>query len=356
MDRLTPERAGRILEGIRSARVLVVGDLMLDRYIVGAVDRISPEAPVPVVLVEEESAAVGGAANVAANVAALGASCRVVGCVGRDAAGELLQAELAALGIATDGLVLTDERPTTVKTRILARRQQVVRVDRETEADASPGLCEALSDAVAASASESDILVAEDYNKGVLVPRVIRAVLEAAMGRGIPAVVDPKRRNFFAYPGATVFKPNAKELADAVGDQIHPDDPAWMEATRIRLACRNLLLTLGDRGMALQSAAEGHIRIPTVARSVYDVSGAGDIVTAVMALGIAAGASVVEAALLASHAAAVGVGKAGVAAVTPDEILCHVQVHQELHPIRPSPFDTNPQHATRRAREGQEEP
>ncbi len=333
MDRLTPERAGRILDGIREARVLVVGDLMLDRYIVGAVDRISPEAPVPVVLVEEESATVGGAANVAANVAALGAFCRVVGCVGRDAPGETLRTGMAALGIATDGLVLTDERPTTVKTRIVARRQQVVRVDRETEADASPELAVVLAGVVRDSAAECDVVVAEDYNKGVLVPAVIRALLEAAETSGIPAVVDPKRRNFFAYPGATVFKPNAKELSDAMGDRLHPDDPAWMEATRSRLACRHLLLTLGERGMALQGAEEGHVRIPTVARSVYDVSGAGDIVTALMGLGLGAGASVVEAALLASHAAAVGVGKAGVAPVTSAEILEHVQAHQELRPL-----------------------
>ena len=330
MERLTPERAGWILDGVRGVRVLVVGDLMLDRYIVGAVDRISPEAPVPVVRVEEESATVGGAGNVAANVTALGASARVVGCVGRDAAGELLRTELAALGIATDGLVPTDERPTTVKTRILARRQQVVRVDRETDDDASPALADALARVAGAFVAESDVLVAEDYNKGVLVPGVIRAALAAAAARAIPVVVDPKRRNFFAYPGATVFKPNAKELADAMGDRLHPDDPRWMEATRERLACRNLLLTLGDRGMALQCADGGHVRIPTVARSVYDVSGAGDIVTAVMALGIAGGASVVEAALLAGHAAAVGVGKAGVAAVTPGEILEHVRTHQEL--------------------------
>lgn len=333
MDRLTPERARQILDGARRVRALVVGDLMLDRYIVGAVDRISPEAPVPVVRVEEESAAVGGAGNVAANVGALGASCAVVGCAGRDAAGELLRATLETLGIHTGGLVPTDERPTTVKTRILARRQQVVRVDRETEEDASPELAEQLARAVRAAVPGCDVVVAEDYNKGVLVPTVIRAVLEAAAEQGIPVVVDPKRRNFFAYPGATVFKPNAKELADALGDRLHADDAAWMEATRARLGCANLLLTLGDRGMALQGADAGHVRIPAVARSVYDVSGAGDVVTALVAVGTAAGASPVEAALLASHAAAVGVGKAGVAAVTSREILEHVEAHQELHPV-----------------------
>jgi D-beta-D-heptose 7-phosphate kinase/D-beta-D-heptose 1-phosphate adenosyltransferase len=333
MDRLTPERAEALLGAARGVRALVVGDLMLDRYIVGAVERISPEAPVPVVRVEEESAAAGGAGNVAANLAALGASCGVVGCLGHDEAGEILRAELSALGIATSGLVQAEERPTTVKTRILARRQQVVRVDRETEDDASAAVADALVRAVRAAAAACEVIVAEDYNKGVLVPNVIRAVIEAAEARGIPVVVDPKRRNFFAYAGATVFKPNAKELADALGERPDPDRAGWMEAARARLACRTLLLTLGDRGMALQSADGGHARIPAVARSVYDVSGAGDIVTAVTALAITAGASAVEAALLASHAAAVGVGKAGVAAVTPGEILEHVRAHQDLRAL-----------------------
>lgn len=332
MDRLSLERAAALLEDARGVRVLVVGDLMLDRYISGAVDRISPEAPVPVVRVEEESSAVGGAGNVAANVAALGAACHAVGCVGRDVAGEQLRDELAALGVRTDGLVLTDERPTTVKTRILARRQQVVRVDREVETDASPALAEALADTVRALATECDVLVMEDYNKGVLVPPVIQAVLAAARERGLPTVVDPKRRNFFAFGGVTVFKPNAKELADALGEFLHPDDPAWMEATRRRMGCDNLLLTLGERGMALQASDGPPVRIPTVARSVYDVSGAGDTVTAVMAVTLAAGASPAEAAVLANHAAAVEVGKAGVATVSPREILAHAREHQDLQP------------------------
>lgn len=329
---LTPERAARILEGARALRVLVVGDVMLDRYIVGAVDRISPEAPVPVVRVEEESAAVGGAANVAANVLALGASCGVVGCVGRDAAGEHLRGEMASLGIAAEGIVTTDERPTTVKTRILARRQQVARVDRETDAELSPALADTVSEVLRALASECDVLVAEDYDKGVLAPAVIRSFLDAARDRHVPTVVDPKRRSFFAYPGATVFKPNAKELADATGERPRPDDDAWMEATRTRLRCGNLLLTLGDRGMALQDADARHLRIPTAARSVYDVSGAGDTVTAVVAIGLGAGATPWEAALLATHAAAVEVGKAGVATVTPEEILEHARAHQEVRP------------------------
>lgn len=297
---------------------------MLDRYITGSVDRISPEAPVPVVHVEAESAAVGGAGNVAANAAALGGTCRVVGCIGDDGAGAELAGLLQGLGVDTDGLVTSPERPTTVKTRILARRQQVARVDREVESDVSPELAATLTDRVEALARECDAVVLEDYNKGVLVDGVIQSALGAVAGRGLPVVVDPKRRNFFSFPGATVFKPNAKELADALGSFIHPDDAEWMEATRERLGCANLLLTLGESGMALQTKGGAHVRLPTVARAVYDVSGAGDTVTAVVALCLGAGASAAEAAAMANHAAAIEVGKAGVATVTPEELLHHI--------------------------------
>ncbi len=324
MEGLTPQRAQEILSRAGESRILVVGDLMLDRYITGTVDRISPEAPVPVVLVEEESVAVGGAANVAANVTALGATCDVVGCAGRDGAGDDLRRALESLGVGADGIVTTDERPTTVKTRILARRQQVVRVDHEVEADVSDALAEALCHAIREQAEGADVLVLEDYNKGVLVPSVIRAALDVATEKGVPVVVDPKRRNFFAFAGATVFKPNAKELADALGDFLHPDDPDWMEETRQRMECENLLLTLGERGMALQAGSGPSIRIPTAARAVYDVSGAGDTVTAVVAVALAGGATPEESALLANHAAAVEVGKTGVATVSPDEILEHL--------------------------------
>lgn len=327
MDRLTVDRAEALLSDARGTRVLVVGDLMLDRYISGVVERVSPEAPVPVVRVEEESSAVGGAGNVAANVAALGATCRVVGLAGRDASGEAMKKALEKLGVRTEGIVSTAERPTTVKTRILARRQQVVRFDHEVDADAEGGLAHALGNTVEELGADSHVLVMEDYNKGVLVPSVIQRTLETARRGDLPSVVDPKRRNFFAYRGATVFKPNAKELEDALGSFIHPTDVEWMEATRRRLDARHLLLTLGERGMALQTEAGALVRVPTAARGVYDVSGAGDTVTAVVAVVLAAGGSVEEAALMANHAAAIEVGKPGVATVSPEELLEHVRAY-----------------------------
>ncbi len=327
MDRLEIGRAETILAGMRQVRALVVGDLMLDEYVAGVVDRISPEAPVPVVRVEEERWAVGGAANVAANVAALGAVCDVVGVVGDDAGGRRLTEALEGFGTRIGGVVVSPTRPTTVKTRILARSQLVVRFDREVDDDVDDDLADAMVAAIRREAPDCQVLILEDYNKGVLTPAVIRAVLEAGASLGVPTVVDPKRLRFFDYAGCTVFKPNAKELADALGEHLSPDDPVWMEQTRRRLQCETLLLTLGERGVALATRDGRLLRVPAVARSVYDVSGAGDTVVAVAAVALAAGADEVEAAILANHAAAIGVQKAGVATVSPREILEHTHTY-----------------------------
>jgi D-glycero-beta-D-manno-heptose-7-phosphate kinase len=247
-----------------------------------------------------------------------------IGCVGDDEAARTMHRGLEDLGVATDGLVTVANRPTTVKTRVMARHQQIVRFDREEDANVDAAMARALIAHVAAIAPSCDVLVMEDYNKGVLVDSVVSAVGAAGLRHGIPTIVDPKRRNFFAFGGATVFKPNAKELEDALGDFIHPDDTEWMEQTRLRLDCTHLLLTLGDQGVAVQSATNGHLRVAAVARSVYDVSGAGDTVTAVVATVMAAGGTVSEAAVLANHAAAVGVGKSGVVPVSAGEILDHM--------------------------------
>ena len=322
MERLTRARLEEILERCRGLRVAVVGDLMLDVYLVGAVSRISPEAPVPVVQVTEERLALGGAANVAANVVALGADCALVGTVGADAAGLQVRAALTELHGGTVRPLLVEHagRPTTTKTRVVARHQQVVRFDRERDDDVGGDCAAELARAVREAVAGCDALVLEDYNKGVLVPSVIRAALDAAAQAGIPSVVDPKFRNFFEFGGATVFKPNAVELSAALGQPLNADDDAWLEDARRRVGARHLLLTLGEHGMALRSGEGETLRIPTVARQVYDVSGAGDTVTAFIAIGLAAGASIEEAAVLANLAAGIEVGKDGVAVVTPDEL------------------------------------
>ncbi|CAA9321814.1 MAG: ADP-heptose synthase / D-glycero-beta-D-manno-heptose 7-phosphate kinase [uncultured Gemmatimonadetes bacterium] len=322
MERLTRARLDEILERARGLRVAVVGDLMLDVYLIGAVSRISPEAPVPVVHVTEERTALGGAANVAANVAALGATCEIVGYVGADAAGAQIRRALAELdgGTVHARLVERPERPTTTKTRVVARQQQVVRFDRERDDDLPDECAAELCEHVRAAVAASHALVLEDYNKGVLVPSVIRTALDAAAEAGIPSVVDPKFRNFFAFRGATVFKPNAVELGTAMGGPVRAGDDDWLEHARTTTGGEHLLLTLGEDGMALRSPGGSSFRIPTVAREVYDVSGAGDTVTAFLAVALAAGATIEEAAILANFAAGIEVAKPGVATVSPDEL------------------------------------
>lgn len=326
---LTPSRLEAILARAAEVRVAVVGDLMLDVYLSGVVSRISPEAPVPVVQVEEERSALGGAANVAANVVAIGARCDVLGVIGRDEGGRAIRSSLDALGERRVRPMLVEQegRPTTTKTRVMARQQQVVRFDRERDDDLAPAAAEALAEQVRASVGEADVVVLEDYNKGALTPPVIRSALDAARRRGVPVVVDPKFRHIFEYRGATVFKPNAFELTSALGVPIRPNDDEWLEEARIRFECDHLLVTLGESGMALRSEGGGTLRIPTVARSVYDVSGAGDTVTAFVAVALAAGATMEEAAVLANVAAGIEVGKAGVATVSPDEL------RHELHEL-----------------------
>ena len=210
---------------------------------------------------------------------------------------------------------------------MLALRQQIVRFDVEDDRDVSGDLERSLLQRLEQLAADCDVLVMQDYNKGVLTPALISSVVGAGERLGLPTVVDPKQRNFLSYGAVTVFKPNAKELGDALGDFIHAHDAHWMEATRARLACQNLLLTLGEQGMALQTAEGTSVRIPTAARDVYDVSGAGDTVTGVVAVVLGAGGTPTEAAILANHAAAIEVGKAGVATVSPDELRAHVAYH-----------------------------
>lgn len=327
MDRLTPERLEQIFTRARSVRVLVVGDVMLDTYLWGHASRISPEAPVPVVRVAEESRALGGAANVATNVVALGADCGVVGTVGRDNAGSDLVRELGDAGIDASGVVMIDGRPTTVKTRVMVRHQQVARYDRESDADLPPAEAEELLGVIQQRLELADAVVLEDYNKGVLVPAVIRATIDAAQRAGKPVIVDPKFRRFFEYTGATVFKPNLVELGAALREAPQPESSDWLHHTRSELGCEHLLVTLGEEGMALATRGGGFLRVPAVAKSVYDVSGAGDTVTACLAVALSAGATIEEAAVLANHAAAIEVSKAGVATVSPDELREAIREH-----------------------------
>jgi D-beta-D-heptose 7-phosphate kinase/D-beta-D-heptose 1-phosphate adenosyltransferase len=317
---LSRDRLTTLLGAAAGRRVAVVGDLMLDVYLRGEVERISPEAPVPVVRVHDRRYALGGAGNVAQNIGAVGARCDLVATIGDDFGGRQLCTMLGASETGLGSLV-TINRPTTTKTRIVARSQQVVRVDEEEDNDLEGDEVDRLLVAVRDAVATADALVLEDYNKGVLVPRVIEAAMSAARSKDIPIVVDPKYRNFFLYRGATIFKPNRRELESALGADVDLDHQGALVATLSRLEAKHLLLTLGDQGMVLVSGDGQLKRVPTMARQVYDVVGAGDTVTAYLALVLAAGGSPTEAAIIANFAAGVEVGKPGAATVSPDEVL-----------------------------------
>ena len=323
---LARDRVVQLIQRMRSSRVVVVGDIMLDRYLVGDTDRLSPEAPVPVVTVAERHAALGGAANVAANVATLGARCLLVGVVGDDADGAAIRQELA-VGRLEDRFVLTIAgRPTTSKTRIIARGQQIVRIDDEVDTLLEGQDLSRLVTAARDALADADALLLEDYNKGALSPEVIVSVMEVAKRRGIPIIVDPKYRQFFQYQGATVFKPNRRELESALGAAVDLQNGNALPEVLARLKVDNLLVTLGAEGMVLVTKDGSLTQIPSIARQIYDVSGAGDTVTAWLGTALAAGASIREAAQLANYAAGVEVGKPGVATVSPEEVLA---AHEE---------------------------
>ena len=320
IERISRDRLKTLLDLAEGRRVAVVGDAMLDVYLRGDVDRISPEAPVPVVRVKERKLALGGAANVANNIVTIGAKCELVSAVGDDHAGATLREMLRQVRTDTRSLV-TVSRPTTTKTRVVARSQQLVRYDEEEDSDLDSAETGKLLEAVRTAVADADALVLEDYNKGVLVHPVIRNAIDWSKERGIPVIVDPKYKNFFSYSGATIFKPNRRELESALGASVDLEHPEALPSTFGRLGVEHLLLTLGERGMALISA-DGEVgRIPTTAREVYDVVGAGDTVTGYLATIMAAGGSPAEAAIVANFAAGVEVGKLGAATVTKVEVL-----------------------------------
>ena len=325
---ITRDRVLHLIKRMQASRIVVVGDIMLDRYLIGDTERLSPEAPVPVVTVRERHAALGGAANVAANVAALGARCHLVGVVGDDADGAAIRQELAVARLEDRHVVTIAGRPTTSKTRIVARTQQIVRIDDEVESLLEGADLARVIGVAREALADADALLLEDYNKGALAPPLIKAVMEAARRRGIPIVVDPKYRQFFEYAGATVFKPNRRELESALGAAVNLKDARALPEALARLKVDNLLVTLGEEGMLLITKDGGSTHIPSMARRIFDVSGAGDTVTAWLGTALAAGASLREAAQLANYAAGVEVGKPGVATVSLDEVLA---VHEERY-------------------------
>ncbi len=314
----------RLLRGMRGRRVLVVGDAMLDEFWWGRVARISPEAPVPIVEVDRQSDHPGGAANVAVNVRALGGEATLLGAVGRDAAAGRLTKALDKVGVETR-LLEIPERPTTVKTRVVAHHQQVVRADREARGTLPPAAQRALAGDLAEILARCDAVVVSDYDKGVVTTSLMRSLRRDVARRGIPLLVDPKLPHLSLYRGADVVTPNLAEAARASGMQVSSLGELRTAGERLlrRLGCGSLLVTRGEHGMALFRPGKRPFEIPASAREVFDVTGAGDTVIATLALAWAAGASEVAAARLANHAAGIAVGKLGTASVTSEDLLAH---------------------------------
>ena len=312
-----PSPLHHYIQRFSQASVLVIGDLILDHYIWGRVNRISPEAPVPVVHVDSESLKLGGAANVFNNILALGGRADLCGVIGADESGRLLLKELGGKRASRGGVIIDQDRPTTRKSRVVAHNQQVVRYDVERRGEMKPHLQRRMVRYVESRARDLSCLVVSDYAKGVVTASLMAELTRLALEHRIPIVVDPKVEHFGYYKGVTVVTPNHLEATQAAG--IHGDDDQNINEAgaiiRQRLGCRSVLITRGERGMSLYEAEGAYWHIPTRARQVYDVTGAGDTVVGTLALALSTGASMREAASLANHAAGVVVGMVGTATI-----------------------------------------
>jgi len=318
----TASSPANILSRFAGLRVLCVGDVMLDHFVYGSVERISPEAPVPVLKVERETWMPGGAGNVARNLAALGASTTLASVIGTDSAGHTLATQFADQPGLTPALITSNERPTSVKMRHIAGGQQMLRSDRETRTPIESHIEDRLCAAIADAAAKADVIILSDYAKGVLTHRVLSATATAARKHGIKVVADPKSSDLSRYRGVHVLTPNARELAAAAGMAVTDDNSAVIAARKAMLGLdlMALLVTRSEHGMTLVTAEGQVTHLPAMTREVFDVSGAGDTVIATLAVAMAAGATLQDAASLANIAAGIVVGKAGTAVVHPDEI------------------------------------
>lgn len=332
LHQLSPEQRNHFSEAVArfpDRPVLIVGDLMLDVFVWGDVQRISPEAPVPVVDVREETQLLGGTANVANNVAALGGKAVVAGVVGNDLNGREVVRMLRKVGVPPEGLVVEDQRPTTVKTRVIAQNQQVVRYDRELRKPLQRSSLEQIVAYLEKRSTNAGALIVSDYAKGVVTPELMDAIRGLGLPARFPVIVDPKIQHAELYRGVTLVTPNHHEASRMSGIDI-TDPDSLLAAGRMlqkRLQCEAVLITRGKDGMALFDHTGAMTDIPTVARRVYDVTGAGDTVIATLALGLAAGLSTTDAALLANIAAGVVVGEVGTAVVTVDGLIEAIQDH-----------------------------
>ncbi|MDW7681840.1 MAG: D-glycero-beta-D-manno-heptose-7-phosphate kinase [bacterium] len=316
-----------LLDKFEGRRIIVLGDLMLDRYIEGGVSRISPEAPVPVVEVKSEFMRLGGAANVARNLASLGAVPISVGVIGKDQAGADFLSLMDEHKFMTDFIAADDNRPTVVKTRIIADGQQVVRADWESKQAVSQLVQQKILNFLKKNVPDSDAIIIEDYNKGLLSPELIKRTINLSRAHNKIITVDPKFSNFFQYKNVSLFKPNRKEIEAAFGiliNSTHDLETACLNLME-RIGCKYLLVTLGERGMCLLDSKRNFSQIPTRAQKVHDVSGAGDTVISTLTLAMASGTDIKVAVSLANYAAGVVCGEVGVVPITPEKLLQAIQ-------------------------------
>jgi D-beta-D-heptose 7-phosphate kinase/D-beta-D-heptose 1-phosphate adenosyltransferase len=318
---LSLKRADALIEKFKKVRILVIGDLIMDHFIWGKVRRISPEAPVPVVEVTSESIVLGGSANVVNNIHSLGGRADITGVIGSDNDGRRLVEMLKEKGIASEGIIKDPRRPTTIKTRIIAHSQQMVRFDREKKDRISPETSARVVSYIKKAVKAADLVVISDYAKGLITQQLVEEANAVCQSLGRQIAVDPKVEHFDYYKGVTIVTPNNLEASQASGVEI-TDDETLHRAGEVlfnRLGCQALLITRGENGMSLfEPSSETHI--PTVAKEVFDVSGAGDTVIGTLALALASGADFREAAVLANFAAGVVVGKVGTATLSPEEL------------------------------------
>jgi len=321
----------RLLARFAQLRVLVIGDLMLDRYVWGQVNRISPEAPVPVVRVTHESLHPGGAGNVVTNIRALGGRVTVCGVVGQDRAGQRLRTELRSYGAHVDGIVGSKPYETISKTRIIAHSQQVVRLDRDPTENLTPHTRSRLRTFIQRHMPDFDVCVVSDYGKGLIDADILQLLAELRARHSFVYVIDPKRQNFLSYRGASLVKPNTDEAGQATQIEIRTDADLRNAGARLLDLWQTeaVLVSRGEEGMSLFQPGQQTVHFPTTAREVFDVTGAGDTVIAVCALALGAGASREVATILANHAAGIVVGKVGTATVNPKELKTILRTHSQ---------------------------
>jgi len=329
MKDIDPESLNKAIDNFGKTRILVIGDIMLDKFIWGNVSRISPESPVPVVEVDHETIMLGGATNVINNIVSLGGKVLLCGVVGDDYTGREIFSLLNESKVNVSGIIIEDNRPTTIKTRIIAHAQQVVRYDRETRESLKPETTDSILNFIHDQKDNLSAIIVSDYRKGVITREIMEGVKDLMSTRGLPLAVDPNIKNFPLYEGVTIITPNHNEAQEAAGIDIVDEESLKRVGEKLLQSyrCRALLITRGEDGMTLFEEGGKRVDIKAIARKIYDVTGAGDTVTATLTLGIVAGLDMKSAAYLSNLAAGIVVGEVGTSAVRIDDLKGLIAYH-----------------------------